>query len=129
MKQRAFTLIEMLVAMAIVLALFGAMIVATKHLKTESQRRLTASVITVVETALEQYYENTSPKQYPPQIDSQSALESALSQTITMSAGHPAPDAFPRVAHNGAYRTIPTRQRRDRRREECRERLSNCWPV
>ncbi len=57
MKQRAFTLIEMLVAMAIVLALFGAMIVATKHLKTESQRRLTASAIAVVETALEQYYD------------------------------------------------------------------------
>lgn len=95
MKQRAFTLIEMLVAVAIVLVLFGAMITVTKHLKAESQRRLTASAIAVLSTALDQYYENTSPKAYPPQIDTQTALEAALSKTITVSAGHPVPDAFP----------------------------------
>ena len=92
MKQRAFTLIEMLVVVAIVLILFGAMITATKHLKAESQRRLTASAIAVVETALDQYYQNTTPKQYPPAVFSKNGLNEVLygtppSNTVTATIG------------------------------------------
>lgn len=68
MKHKAFTLIEMLVAVAIVLILMGAMITVTGHLKSEARKRLTQSALGVIATALEQYYENTSPKQYPPMV-------------------------------------------------------------
>jgi prepilin-type N-terminal cleavage/methylation domain-containing protein len=92
MKQRAFTLLEMMVAMAIVLVLFGAMITVTRRLKAESQRRLTASAIAVVSTALDQYYENTHPKQYPPQILNKAYFDTALygsppTNSVTVASG------------------------------------------
>ena len=100
MKQRAFTLIEMLVVVAIVLILFGALITATKHLKAESQRRLTASAIAVVETALEQYYENTSPKQYPPQIVAgKTDFDAELSKTTSI---NPPTITDPNIWNSGA---------------------------
>lgn len=87
MKHRAFTLIEMLVAVSIVLILMSAMITVTGHLKNEARKRLTASALGVIATALEQYYENTSPKQYPPMVYNQVGLEAATGQTVNIAPG------------------------------------------
>jgi prepilin-type N-terminal cleavage/methylation domain-containing protein len=101
MKHRAFTLIEMLVAVSIVLILISAMITVTGHLKNEARKRLTASALGVIATALEQYYENTSPKQFPLQVSNQSDFEIALfgnppSDTVgIVGTGFPIPDADP----------------------------------
>lgn len=85
MKHKAFTLIEMLVAVAIVLMLFGAMITVTGRLKNESRKRLTASAMAVVDTALEQYYENTSPKHFPKTVINKVMLETELAQAVGIS--------------------------------------------
>jgi prepilin-type N-terminal cleavage/methylation domain-containing protein len=101
-RQKAFTLIEVLMAMAIILILIAAMLAGGKYLKTQAERQLTQSAIEVVVTALEQYYEQTDPKQFPPQVNSKSDLETLLANTVTIISGtHPVPDADPLTDDTG----------------------------
>jgi prepilin-type N-terminal cleavage/methylation domain-containing protein len=93
-KQKAFTLIEVVLSMAIILILAGALLTGGKYLKTRAEQQLTQSAIEIIGTALEQYYEQTSPKQFPPQVNSQIDLEKALfgnppSNTVTITGTHP----------------------------------------
>lgn len=76
-------------AMAIVLILVGTMLTGGKHLKVRAERQLTQSAIEVIVTAMEQYYEQTDPKQFPPQVNSQSELQTVLANTVTLSGSHP----------------------------------------
>jgi prepilin-type N-terminal cleavage/methylation domain-containing protein len=56
-KQKAFTLIEVLVTLAVILILAGALVGGGKYLKTQAERQLTAGEIEIISTALEQYYD------------------------------------------------------------------------
>jgi prepilin-type N-terminal cleavage/methylation domain-containing protein len=100
-RQKAFTLIEVVLTMAIILILIAAMMTGSKYLKVQAERQLTQSAIEVIVTALEQYYEQTDPKQFPPQVNSQAELELALAKTITIIGTHPVPDAFPLTDDTG----------------------------
>lgn len=77
-NKKAFTFIEVMVSMAIVLILASAMLTGGKYLRTRAQRLLTQSALGVIDTALAQYYEQTSPKQFPPQVNTQLGLEQVL---------------------------------------------------
>jgi len=59
-KKKAFTLIEVLVSLTIILILAGALVGAGKYLRTRAERQLTRSAIEVICTALEQYYDQTT---------------------------------------------------------------------
>jgi len=56
-RQQAFTFIEVVLTMAIILILVGAMLAGGKYLKVQGQRQLTQSAIEVIVTAMEQYYD------------------------------------------------------------------------
>ncbi len=56
-SQKAFTLIEVLVTLVIVLILAGALVGTGKYLRTRAERQLTQSEIEVICTALELYYD------------------------------------------------------------------------
>jgi prepilin-type N-terminal cleavage/methylation domain-containing protein len=56
-KKTAFTLIEVLVTLAVILILAGALVGGGKYLKTQAERQLTAGEIEIISTALEQYYD------------------------------------------------------------------------
>jgi prepilin-type N-terminal cleavage/methylation domain-containing protein len=96
-KKRAFTLIEVLVTLAIILILAGALITAGKYLRVRAERQLTASAIEVISTALQQYYDQTN--SFPPVVENETALKTAIfgsasTLTITVSRGtHPDPVA------------------------------------
>jgi prepilin-type N-terminal cleavage/methylation domain-containing protein len=104
---KAFTLIEVLITLAIVLMLVAVFIGGGSYLKVRAERQLTQSAIEVIVTALEQYYEQTDPKRFPPQVDSQNDMEIALfgnppTSTISISNGtHPVPDADPLTDDTG----------------------------
>jgi len=106
-RQLGFTLIEVLVTLAIILILAGALVGTGKYLRTRAERQLTQSEIEVICTALEQYYDQTNPKQFPPQVDNQSGMEKALfgdppTQGITVVKGmHPVPDTDPATDDTG----------------------------
>lgn len=57
MKQKAFTLLEVLITLAIIMILVGALAGTGKYLRTRSETQLTASAIEIINTALEQYHE------------------------------------------------------------------------
>lgn len=59
-KKKAFTLIEVLVSLTIILILAGALVGTGKYLRTRAERQLTQSAIEVICTALEQYYDQTT---------------------------------------------------------------------
>ena len=81
-SKNAFTLLEALVALAIVLILVGALAGLGSYLKTQSAEQLTASAIEVVDTALEQYHGVHS--DFPPQIDSEADWGTEVGGTITL---------------------------------------------
>jgi prepilin-type N-terminal cleavage/methylation domain-containing protein len=56
-NQKAFTLIEVVMAMAIILILAGALLTGGKFLRTRAEAQLTQSAIEVIGAAMEQYYE------------------------------------------------------------------------
>jgi prepilin-type N-terminal cleavage/methylation domain-containing protein len=58
-KKKAFTLIEMLMSLAIVLILAGVLVGMGRYMRTRALRQLTQSEIEVIVTALEQYYDQT----------------------------------------------------------------------
>jgi prepilin-type N-terminal cleavage/methylation domain-containing protein len=106
-KKRAFTLIEVLVTLAIILILAGALITAGKYLRVRAERQLTASAIEVISTALQQYYDQTG--NFPPMIYSAAGgdgstpqywLKTALSaDSVTVSSGkHPEDMTPPEVS-------------------------------
>jgi prepilin-type N-terminal cleavage/methylation domain-containing protein len=83
-RKKAFTLIEVLVTLAIILILAGTLIGAGKYLRVRAERQLTASAIEVISTALQQYYDQTG--SFPPVIYSANELKTALSvTTVTVS--------------------------------------------
>ncbi len=98
-KKKAFTLIEILVTLAIILILAGALVGAGKYLRVRAERQLTQSAIEVISTALQQYYDQTG--NFPPTIysaagedglsPSQYWLKTVLSaNSVTVSSGqHP----------------------------------------
>ena len=57
MRKNAFTLIEVLVTLAIIMILVGALAGTGQYLRTRSGIQLTKSTIQVIDTALEQYQE------------------------------------------------------------------------
>jgi prepilin-type N-terminal cleavage/methylation domain-containing protein len=65
-KQKAFTLIEVMMAMAVILILAGAILTGGKYLKVRAECQLTQSAIEIIDTAMEQYYEQT--KKFPPMV-------------------------------------------------------------
>ncbi len=99
MNKNAFTLLEALVALAIVLILVGALAGLGSYLKTQSAEQFTASAIEVVDTALEQYHGVHS--DFPPQINNKTDWETweislglPAGSTITLVSGSaPAGDA------------------------------------
>jgi prepilin-type N-terminal cleavage/methylation domain-containing protein len=107
-KKTAFTLIEVLVTLAVILILAGALVGGGKYLKTQAERQLTAGEIEIISTALEQYYEHTDPKQFPPQVSSQNDFEIVLYwnppiNTVKISRGvHPIPDLDPLTDDTGS---------------------------
>jgi prepilin-type N-terminal cleavage/methylation domain-containing protein len=64
--KKAFTLIEVLVTLAIILILAGALLTAGKYLRVLAERQLTVSAIEVIGTALQQYYDQTG--DFPPTV-------------------------------------------------------------
>jgi prepilin-type N-terminal cleavage/methylation domain-containing protein len=56
-KKKAFTLIEVVVSLAIILILAGALFSAGKYLKIRAEGQLTTSEIEIISTALGQYYD------------------------------------------------------------------------
>ena len=66
-RKKAFTLIEVLVTLAIILILAGALLTARRYLRVRAERQLTASAIEVISTALQQYYDQTG--SFPPQVN------------------------------------------------------------
>jgi len=80
--KKAFTLIEVLVTLTIILILVGIMTGLGKYLKTSSSEDLTESAIQVVGLALEQYYSVHTA--FPPQIDSKADWETELGSAITL---------------------------------------------
>ena len=82
-RKKAFTLIEVLVTLAIILILAGALVTAGKYLRVRAERQLTQSAIEVISTALQQYYDQTG--NFPPMIWTADELETALSAaTVTV---------------------------------------------
>ncbi len=57
MRKNAFTLIEVLVTLAIIMILVGVLAGTGQYLRTRSETQLTASAIEIINTALEQYHE------------------------------------------------------------------------
>jgi prepilin-type N-terminal cleavage/methylation domain-containing protein len=104
-RKKAFTLIEVLVTLAIILILAGTMITAGKYLRVRAERQLTQSAIEVICTALQQYYDQTG--SFPPVVDNAAALKTAIfgsasPLTITVSRGtHPVPDSNPMTEDTG----------------------------
>ncbi|MBM4104445.1 MAG: type II secretion system protein [Planctomycetes bacterium] len=78
-RKKAFTLIEVLVTLAIILILAGALLTAGKYLRVRAERQLTASAIEVIGTALQQYYDQT--EKFPPMIYNADELKAVLSAT------------------------------------------------
>jgi prepilin-type N-terminal cleavage/methylation domain-containing protein len=85
-KQKAFTLIEVMIVMAVILILAGAMLTGGKYLKVRAERQLTQSAIEIIVTAMEQYYEQT--KSFPPMINNETELQAVLSaSSVTVVGG------------------------------------------
>ncbi|MBN2512818.1 MAG: type II secretion system protein [Sedimentisphaerales bacterium] len=63
MNKNAFTLIEVLVTLAIIMILVGALAGTGQYLRTRSGIQLTTSTIRIIDAALEQYHEQY--KKYP----------------------------------------------------------------
>lgn len=80
-RQSAMTLVEILVVLAVILIMIGALGGAGIHLKRQSEIRLTEGVIRVLEMALEQYYTDYSA--YVPQVDNQTQFNNSVGQTST----------------------------------------------
>ena len=75
------TLVEILVVLAVILIMIGALGGAGIRLKQQSEIRLTEGVIRVLEMALEQYYTDYSA--YVPQVDNQTQFNNSVGQTST----------------------------------------------
>ncbi len=77
-RQRAFSLVEMLVAMAIIILLAALVLGVGRHLVHQSQERLTEGALQVLAAALEQYYESRQTFPEAPPGFRQADLENAL---------------------------------------------------
>jgi prepilin-type N-terminal cleavage/methylation domain-containing protein len=88
-KKKAFTLLEVLVTLAIILVLAGALIGTGRYLRVKAERQLTQSAIDVICMALQQYFDQTD--HFPPVAGSETDLKTALSVTaVKVSRGtHP----------------------------------------
>lgn len=64
-RSNGFTLMEVLVTVALILMLISALIGTAGYIKTRAQIDLTRGMLEVLSTALEQYYDNQSPKAFP----------------------------------------------------------------
>lgn len=93
---RGLTLLETLVAAAIILTLIGVLATAGKGLRRRSEIDLTRSTMGVLETALEVYFDEYN--DFVPMASDQSAFETLIGGTVTFSPGtftggvHPAAD-------------------------------------
>jgi prepilin-type N-terminal cleavage/methylation domain-containing protein len=80
-RQSAMTLVEILVVLAVILIMIGALGGAGIHLKRQSEIRLTEGTIGVLVMALEQYY--TDQSDYVPQISDQTQFNSSVGVAAT----------------------------------------------
>lgn len=69
MRKNAFTLIEVLVTLAIIMILVGALAGTGQYLRTRSGIQLTKSTIQVIDTALEQYQEQYKKNPFSNRVD------------------------------------------------------------
>jgi prepilin-type N-terminal cleavage/methylation domain-containing protein len=74
--RHGFTLMEVLVTVAVILILIGALIGTGSYVKTRAQIDLTKGMLAVLSSALEQYYDNTG--DFPPQLADTSGFETFL---------------------------------------------------
>jgi type II secretory pathway pseudopilin PulG len=90
-RQSAFSLLELLVVMATILLLAGALLGVGKYITTRASADLTESELEVIATALQQYYDDMG--DFPPETVTQADFETALmGQTITFTSGSGIPD-------------------------------------
>jgi len=93
-KQRAFSLVEMLVAMAVIIILTALVLGVGRHLVHQSQERLTEGALQVLAAALEQFYEARQTFPEAPPGFGQADLENALRRGPQDRAGPDIQDAY-----------------------------------
>jgi prepilin-type N-terminal cleavage/methylation domain-containing protein len=64
-KQSGFSLMEVLVSLAVILILIGALVGTASHIRTRANVDLTKSMLEVLSAALEQYYADQTPNAFP----------------------------------------------------------------
>jgi len=130
MRKTGFTLLEMLLAVAIVAVLVAILAVSASSLRREARIRLTESTIGILMTALEQYHEFWG--DYPPGVPvpapipgaagewSRGVLENAFgavsnaSWTSVLNAGHKDENAPSEALYIRLYRTPVTKRMIDK---------------
>lgn len=126
MRKKGFTLVEILLAVAIVAVLTVVLLISTSGLRRESQIRFTESTLGIIMTALQQYHEFWG--DWPPQVDdtttttpdpwSKTAIRKAMGATGLSGtwppAGHSDDNTFSEALYLRLYRTPPSRKIIDR---------------
>ena len=64
-RQSGFTLMEVLVAIAIIFIVIGALLGVSRYVEIRAKTDLTRGMLEVLSTAMEQYYDDQSPKAFP----------------------------------------------------------------
>jgi prepilin-type N-terminal cleavage/methylation domain-containing protein len=133
MRPKAFTLVEILLAVAIVAILATILLVSTAGLRREADIRLTESTLAVISTALRQYYEFWG--DYPPEVDPALGVETnpaAAAAAIAAAAGITTSTTgwtFPVASHVGTNTYMEALYLRLYRTPVCRRIISSFAAV
>ena len=91
--QSGMSLMELLVAMAVILILISTLIGVGGYVKTRANLDLTKATLETLSTALEKYYADQTPNDFPPELADESQFETFLGLSAgDISLSSPVPD-------------------------------------